>query len=146
MAVFSEVYKGIYRDESGLPRDVAIKVIRGLSPTESNKAAMLKRLNRETMLWHTLKHPNVLEFLGVVRNMGSFFALVSPYCAKGYVTGYLDDNPQSDRLDLVSTVPQLTYRVLIICLDPWCSERCRVSPRQRRDTRGHQRFKRSNCR
>jgi len=62
---------------------------------------MLKRLNRETMLWHTLKHPNVLEFLGVVRKMGSFFALVSPYCAKGYVTGYLDDNPQSDRLDLI---------------------------------------------
>jgi hypothetical protein len=64
------------------------------------------------MLWHTLEHPNVLEFLGVVRNMGSFFGLVSPYCAKGYVTGYLDDNPQSDRLDLVSTFPRFTYRVI----------------------------------
>jgi len=98
---FSEVYKGIYRDESGLPRDVAIKVIRGLSPTESNKEAVFKRLNREALLWHKLKHPNVLEFFGVVHNMGSFFGLVSTYCEKGPVATYLDDNPQTDRLDLI---------------------------------------------
>ncbi|KAF8346381.1 kinase-like domain-containing protein, partial [Amanita rubescens] len=59
------------------------------------------RLNREALLWRTLKHPNVLEFFGIVHNMGSFFGLVSPYCEKGPVANYLDDNPQTDRLDLI---------------------------------------------
>lgn len=76
----------------------------------------MQRLDREAKVWHTLEHPNVLEFLGIVRNMGSFFGLVSPYCAKGYVTGYLDDNPQSDRLDLVLTLPQFAYPILTFLL------------------------------
>ena len=128
-----------------MPCKVAIKVIRGLNPSESNKEAVFKvtvsyfmchlnlltcaqRLNREALLWHTLKHPNVLEFFGVVHNIGSFPGLVSPYCEKGPVANYLDDNPQTDRLDLVPTLPQFTYPILIFCLDPWCSERYRVSP------------------
>ena len=65
-----------------------------------------QRLGRETRVWHALKHPNVLEFLGVVHNMGEFFALVSPYCAKGNISRYLKEYPQANRLHLVTSVPQ----------------------------------------
>ena len=65
-----------------------------------------QRLDREVKVWNTLKHPNVLEFLGVVHNMGESIALVSPYCAKGNIARYLEEYPQSNRLHLVTSVPQ----------------------------------------
>ena len=67
-----------------------------------------QRLDCETRVWHRIDHPNVLEYLGVVLNMGKFPALVSPYCAKGNIGGYLKENPQSNRLYLVARVPQFT--------------------------------------
>ena len=79
--------------------EVAIKVIRAgpeltkdvLSQVTASRSCYYRallmcaqRLKHEARVWHTLKHPNVLEFLGVVHN-GGFFALVSPYCAKGNI-------------------------------------------------------------
>ena len=104
------------------PSKVGIKVIRGITVTETNKRHLLKvtasrscyycallkcaqRLDREARTWHALKHPNVLEFFGVVHNMGSFFALVSPYCRKGNIGSYLKCYPESNRLHLVSSTP-----------------------------------------
>ena len=66
----------------------------------------VQRLNREARVWHALEHPNILKFLGVVHNMGDFFALVSPYCAKGNIVAYLEEYPQTDRFRLVTSVPQ----------------------------------------
>ena len=69
----------------------------------------VQRLYRETRVWATIKHPNILEFLGVVLNMGQFPALVSPYCAKGNIRGgFLEEYPQANRLHLVTRVPQFT--------------------------------------
>ena len=67
-----------------------------------------QRLNREARVWHALEHTNILEFHGVVHNMGEFFALVSPYCAKGNIAFYLEEYPQTNRLHLVTSVPQFT--------------------------------------
>ncbi|KAF8736484.1 hypothetical protein AX14_014467 [Amanita brunnescens Koide BX004] len=86
--------------------EAAIKVIRGVRATDTNKEVLLKRLNREARVWHTLKHPNVLEFFGVVHNIGSFFAVVSPYCANGNISTYLEEHPQSNRLHLILGVAQ----------------------------------------
>ena len=71
-----------------------------------------QRLDRETRVWHRLKHPNVLEFFGVVHNMGELFALVSPYCAQGSISGYLERYPQANRLRLVTRVPHSPHRAL----------------------------------
>ena len=71
-----------------------------------------QRLDRETRVWHRLKHPNILEFFGVVHNMGELFALVSPYCAQGSISGYLERYPQANRLRLVTRVPHSPHRAL----------------------------------
>ncbi|KAK2464987.1 hypothetical protein APHAL10511_003063 [Amanita phalloides] len=98
---FSEVFKGTYQDGSGLQRSVAIKVIRGTRMTPKIQDVILHRLDREASVWHSLKHPNVLEFLGIARNFGPSVALVAPYCANGHATKYLDDYPQANRLHLI---------------------------------------------
>ena len=77
-----------------------------------------QRLGRETRVWHTLKHPNVLEFLGIVHDMGEVFALVSPYCAKGNINGYLEEYPQANRLHLVTRVPRFIPSRTNYWLDP----------------------------
>ncbi|KAF8722330.1 hypothetical protein AX14_009892 [Amanita brunnescens Koide BX004] len=110
---FSEVYQGIYQDQYRRQHPVAIKVItvrdsRGPRETEKNRETLFRRLNREAGLWHALKHPNIQEFLGVVHNMGSFFALVSPYRAEGNVSGHLQRHPQSSRLHLILGVAKAT--------------------------------------
>ena len=97
-----------------------------------------QRLGREARVWHRVKHQNVLEFFGVVHNMGEFFALVSPYCAQGNVGSYLETYPQADRLHLVIRVPQFTLSCTNLWLDLWCSESHRVSPSKERDTWGPQ--------
>jgi len=102
---FSDVYMGIYQDGSGQALSVVIKVIRGIGMNDADmKDKLLKRLKRETRVWHTIKHPNILEFLGVVLNMGQFPALVSPYCAKGNMIQHLEDHPESNRLHLILDV------------------------------------------
>ena len=73
-----------------------------------------QRLDRETRVWHRLKHPNILEFFGVVHNMGELFALVSPYCAQGSISGYLERYPQANRLRLVTRVPHSPHRALTL--------------------------------
>lgn len=100
---FSEVYKGSYQDARS-QRAVAIKVLRGMRISSDLESAILQRLNGEARVWHALKHSNVLEFLGIARGLGSSVALVSPYCANGNITDYLDDCPEANRLRLVLDV------------------------------------------
>ncbi|KAF8623869.1 hypothetical protein AX17_007271 [Amanita inopinata Kibby_2008] len=98
---FSEVFKGVYVDDTGSQRDVAIKIIRGIHISSDIEATITRRLNREAKVWHTLKHPHVLEFLGIARNLGQSVALVSPYCENGNISKYLDDYPEANRLNLL---------------------------------------------
>ena len=79
---------------------------------------MKQRLNRETWAWDQLKHPNVLPFFGISNDAGeegTAPALISPLCTKGHVLDYLIQNPQADRLKIVSyfrsvlTSPSLLY-------------------------------------
>jgi hypothetical protein len=89
-------------------KPVLLKVTASLSCHHHTLLMYSQRLNREAGLWRTLKHPNVHEFLGVVHNMGSLFALVSPYCAKGNIIQHLEDHPESNRLHLVTSIPQFS--------------------------------------
>ncbi|KXN82997.1 Glycolipid 2-alpha-mannosyltransferase 2 [Leucoagaricus sp. SymC.cos] len=74
---------------------------------ESKGGFYYERANRETWVWHELRHPNVLEFLGVMRGFGQLRdcpAFVSPYCENGIVTEYLKSHPQADRLEMIRSV------------------------------------------
>ena len=68
---------------------------------------MIQRLNRETRVWHSLSHPNVMPFLGLCSNIGPSPAMISPLYDNGDVVRYLDGNPQEDRSGLVG--PRFTY-------------------------------------
>lgn len=63
-------------------------------------------LVREGSVWKTLKHPNILEFLGLVFNMSSIPAIVLPYYPSGNVMEYLKakDTPLADRLPFVCSI------------------------------------------
>jgi hypothetical protein len=99
-------------------KDKLLKVT--VSPSCEYHALLMcaQRLKRETRVWHTIKHPNILEFLGVVLNMGQFPALVSPYCAKGNMIQHLEDHPESNRLHLVASIPQFSSSHTNFWLDP----------------------------
>jgi len=99
---FSEVYKGEWKDP--LTHDVqrvAIKLLRGVHTDRRVLEAITRRLHRETRVWHTLNHPNILSFLGVCRDMGPSPAMVSPLCDNGPVERYLQKNSQADRLVII---------------------------------------------
>lgn len=74
-------------------------------------------LRRETAVWRTLKHPNILALLGICSGlkypMSTVPALVSPYCPLGSLGGYLLNNPLVHRLSLVSRIlpPPLVYQL-----------------------------------
>ncbi|KAF8621358.1 hypothetical protein AX15_007832 [Amanita polypyramis BW_CC] len=64
----------------------------------------MRRLDREARVWHTLKHPNVLEFMGIARDLGPSVALISPFCANGNISKYIDEVPSANRLRLILDV------------------------------------------
>jgi serine/threonine protein kinase len=99
---FAEVFRGEWRDSlTGGVRPVAIKLLRGVHTDELVKEAIIRRLNRETRVWHALSHENILPFFGVCDDLGPSFAMVSPFCANGSVLLYLTKNPQVDRLAII---------------------------------------------
>jgi hypothetical protein len=51
-------------------------------------------LNRETRVWHSLSHKNVVNFLGLCRDVGPSTAMISPLYDNGHVYRYLANNPQ----------------------------------------------------
>ncbi|KDQ52470.1 hypothetical protein JAAARDRAFT_40074 [Jaapia argillacea MUCL 33604] len=67
-----------------------------------------RRVNRETRVWHLLKHRNILRFLGVCYSseFGPCPSLVSPYCKNGTVMQYLQARPlaTAERMELVNQV------------------------------------------
>jgi len=102
---FSEVYKGTWKDPStNRVQRVAIKLLRGVHTDRRVLEATRRRLHRETRVWHTLDHPNILSFLGVCHDMGPSPAMVSPLCDNGPVERYLQNNPQADRLVIITGV------------------------------------------
>lgn len=57
------------------------------------------------MLWAHLWHPNILPFYGIYR-MGDIYgrlALISPWMGEGHLRQYLRNEPDVDRILLVSS-------------------------------------------
>jgi len=99
---FSEIYKGDWRDSlTGNHRPVAIKIFRGVDTNRHFLENTIRRLNRETRVWHSLCHENVLPFLGLCRDLGPSPAMISPLCHNGDVSQYLLSNPRADRQAII---------------------------------------------
>lgn len=99
---FSEIFKGNWTDP--LTHDVvrvAIKILRGVHTDPVVLETTKRRLNRETRVWHSLSHMNVMPFLGLCDEIGPSPAMISPLYDNGDVIRYLNNNPQADRLAII---------------------------------------------
>jgi len=84
---------------------VAVKVLR---VTESNDVLenCKRRLQREIRVWAALKHDNVTPFLGISCDFDrpGLPCLVSPFYAHGNIITYLENNPDVEKLFLISKI------------------------------------------
>lgn len=74
-----------------------------------------QRIRRETYVWITLEHENILTFIGVIDGFGPLPALVSPWMENGSLDSYLKQGrvlSKADKLRMVRTITHTTGRVL----------------------------------
>ena len=60
-------------------------------------------------MWKYLTHPNIVPLLGVSTTP---FQLISNWMSGGDLPGYIEKNPDADRLKLVGVPPRRVYLVL----------------------------------
>ncbi|KAJ7219636.1 kinase-like domain-containing protein [Mycena rebaudengoi] len=112
---FSDVYHAGYQDRDGKPVEVALKVLKIFEDqTDRNYRALHQKFMREALVWHSLKHPNVVSLLGIDSTTFSppSRALVSRWMPLGSVLTYMRENSPSSLYagDLLNDVIRgLTY-------------------------------------
>ncbi|KAF9484937.1 kinase-like protein [Pholiota conissans] len=97
--VISEGGFGIIHQGKWKGTDVALKVLKnteGITPHE-------KDLRNEIRIWSTLRHPNVLQFLGA-SVFDRFPFIVMPLIYHGNVRDYLAKCPHCDRLKIIHKI------------------------------------------
>jgi serine/threonine protein kinase len=57
---------------------------------------------REVIVWKSLKHPNIVPFLGVPTKVPPPFEIVCEWMENSRITEYVRENPNVDRINLVS--------------------------------------------
>ncbi|KAH8809630.1 kinase-like domain-containing protein [Flagelloscypha sp. PMI_526] len=106
---YSDIYKGIWNVPMQKTRLVVLKRLHlnKFHSSEEDKQSSLWGVLKEAAIWHTVRHPNILPFLGV--NYDSFpgaVCLVSPFIPKGCIAQYIASHPHG------LTRPQLYYVLL----------------------------------
>ncbi|KIJ65968.1 hypothetical protein HYDPIDRAFT_110083 [Hydnomerulius pinastri MD-312] len=103
----ADIWRGEYIDTTKMPRQVAIKVIRSVF-TEDEVKRLNDKLLREARLWTTLKHVNIMPFLGITNDMtrNSAPSLVSPYYKNGNLKKYVTSKRLKDgqKMDLLCQI------------------------------------------
>lgn len=92
--------------ESGEP--VALKRIR-INATDKDKETLIRRMNKEALLWRQLRHPFILPFIGIdLEVFKGFPTLVSPWMEGGTLLSYIEKtNPNTDqRLKIAAEVAE----------------------------------------
>ncbi|KAH9989792.1 hypothetical protein BJV77DRAFT_1015930 [Russula vinacea] len=75
-------------------------------PRNQSRAAQ-ERFRRQVEIWRTLRHPNILQLLGIAYTSdlrGDFVYSVSPYMEFGHVRHFLEDHPDADRVLLLKEI------------------------------------------
>ncbi|KAH0831350.1 hypothetical protein J3R83DRAFT_14012 [Lanmaoa asiatica] len=91
---FANIYRGLLRSNGESIR-VAIKATKTYSAQEGDPIKNQRRVNREIKVWLSLKHNNVLPFLGTTTGFGPFLAIVCPWVENGTLTCYLQKHHDS---------------------------------------------------
>lgn len=111
---FSNVYRGRYTNADGEEVEIALKVLRIFNDqTAESRRLLYEKFNKEALLWHHMKHPNVVPFLGVDSTTFSSpaRAMVSPWMAQGSILKYIE-NPENS--------PVAPYAIELVRISKHC--------------------------
>ncbi|KAJ7442744.1 kinase-like domain-containing protein [Mycena galericulata] len=95
---FSNIYQGVYTNSAGEQVEVALKVLRIFEDQPDERRQILhNKFSQEALVWHYLKHKNIVHFLGVDSTTfrSPVRAMVSPWMPLGSVLKYMVENPSS---------------------------------------------------
>ncbi|KAG9224035.1 hypothetical protein CCMSSC00406_0004349 [Pleurotus cornucopiae] len=111
---YGKVFKGIYKLARGKKITVAIKFLE-LQSGPNMAAKVAEYLRRETLVWGRLKHPHILDLIGICSGLDNPMslvpALVSPYCPHGNLKQYLEGKPPIQRLPLACQVASAVHYI-----------------------------------
>ncbi|KAJ7832271.1 kinase-like domain-containing protein [Mycena leptocephala] len=106
---FSNIYRGMYTNPAGEQVEVALKVLKIFQDQSDERRQILHdKFAKEALVWHYLKHKNIVPFLGV--DFTTFpspaRAMVSPWMPEGSVLKYMAEHSPTClyALDLLSDV------------------------------------------
>ncbi|KAJ3545922.1 hypothetical protein NMY22_g2256 [Coprinellus aureogranulatus] len=92
--VYSDIWQGLYLNHG----KVALKALRN---TKADDPRSQERFRREVELWSRLKHDHILQFYGIVTNIGKHIHMVSPWQENGNILKYVESHPYINRLWLM---------------------------------------------
>jgi hypothetical protein len=86
---------------------------------------------KEAVLLQSLRHPNVVPFVGITVQPHQL-RLISKWMKHGHITGYLKNNPEASKVDLVSShTTMLLPAEFVLIVAPFlvspCCRRARLS-------------------
>ncbi|KAJ7616884.1 kinase-like domain-containing protein [Mycena rosella] len=96
----SNIYRGNWVRSNASKVLVLLKTLR-TSDDETQLEALERRLRRETYVWSTLRHHNILPFFGLCDIGVVLPALISPFCKFGNIRNYLKKYPGANKDYLV---------------------------------------------
>ncbi|KAJ6556942.1 hypothetical protein B0H10DRAFT_1967479 [Mycena sp. CBHHK59/15] len=95
---FANIYHGRYKNLDGEYVEVALKVLRIFEDQSDEERLLLhSKFTKEALVWHSLKHKNIVPFLGVDSTTfpSPARAMASPWMPLGSVLKYMTENPPS---------------------------------------------------
>ncbi|KAF7328248.1 Serine/threonine-protein kinase STY8 [Mycena venus] len=97
---FSDIYHGRYTTYDGEKKDVALKVLKVFQDqSDGDRHLLLQKFAKEALVWHYLKHSNIVPFLGVdeMTFPAPTMAMVSSWMSEGSVLNYMAENSPVSR-------------------------------------------------
>jgi len=90
----SDIWQGRWLGE----KKVALKALRGVK-SDNEKAQ--RRFVRQITIWSELKNKNILQFYGIVTDIGPQIHMVSPWLDNGGILEYTRNHPDVNKLHLI---------------------------------------------
>ncbi|KAG9100251.1 hypothetical protein FRC06_004355 [Ceratobasidium sp. 370] len=94
---FGDIYQGMLVGGA----KVAIKCPRLFLKNDEQGSKVLKNIAREIYAWSKLRHPNILELIGLSTFRGQI-SIVSSWMENGTLPEYVSKHPEADRFQLAS--------------------------------------------
>ncbi|KAJ7454480.1 kinase-like domain-containing protein, partial [Mycena latifolia] len=97
---FADIYHGKYKNPDGKEIEVALKVLKILQDqSDEGRRMILQKFTKEALVWHYLKHRNIVHFHGVDATTfpSPAMAMVSSWMEQGSVLNYMAENSPASR-------------------------------------------------